>query len=171
VYVPSERSAIRLQDILDNIRLIQSYLVGMDRAAFDSDSRTRDAVERCLERVSEAASKLGEAADELAPGPPWKAVRAKRHFNGSAIRWSSSLGAEKRCQAAQRSGGQGRDFCLSLRDLPGLSPAWRGHLVAATGVDLTGSDTGQPRKPGWLQSASAKPLPDGFGWLVAEAPA
>lgn len=48
----------------------------MDRAAFDADRRTRDAVERCLERLSEAATKLGEAADELAPGPPWKAVRA-----------------------------------------------------------------------------------------------
>jgi len=74
--VPSERPAIRLQDILDNVRLIQSYLLGMDRAAFDADRRTRDAVERCLERLSEAATKLGEAADELAPGPPWKAVRA-----------------------------------------------------------------------------------------------
>ena len=74
--MPSERPAIRLQDILENIQLIQSYLLGMDRAAFDADRRTRDAVERCLERVSEAATKLGEAADELAPGPPWKAVRA-----------------------------------------------------------------------------------------------
>ena len=74
--MPSEQPAIRLQDILENVRLIQSYLVGMDRAAFDADRRTRDAVERCLERVSEAATKLGEAADELALGPPWKAVRA-----------------------------------------------------------------------------------------------
>jgi hypothetical protein len=31
----------------------------MDRAAFDVDSRTRDAVKRCLERLSEAAVKLG----------------------------------------------------------------------------------------------------------------
>ena len=70
--MPSERPAVRLQDILDNVRLIQSYLLGMDRAAFDADRRTRDAVERCLERLSEAATKLGEAADELAPGSPWK---------------------------------------------------------------------------------------------------
>ena len=62
--------------MLENVRLIQSYLLGMDRAAFDADRRTRDAVERCLERVSEAAAKLGDSADELAPGPPWKAVRA-----------------------------------------------------------------------------------------------
>ena len=74
--MPSERPAIRLQDILENVQLIQSYVLGMDRTAFDADRRTRDAVERCLERVSEAATKLGEAADELAPGPPWKAVRA-----------------------------------------------------------------------------------------------
>ncbi|MGI4799002.1 MAG: HepT-like ribonuclease domain-containing protein [Janthinobacterium lividum] len=50
-------------------------MLGMDRAAFDADRRTRDAVERCLERVSEAATKLGDEADRLAPGPPWQAVR------------------------------------------------------------------------------------------------
>lgn len=74
--MPSSRPAVRFLDILDNIRLIQTYLQGMDRAAFDADSRTRDAIERCLERLSEATAKLGEQADELAPGPPWHAVRA-----------------------------------------------------------------------------------------------
>ena len=48
----------------------------MDRAGFDADRRTRDAVERCLERLSEAAAKLGAQAEELAPGPPWQAVRS-----------------------------------------------------------------------------------------------
>jgi uncharacterized protein with HEPN domain len=74
--VPSSRPTTRFLDILDNIRLIQRYLEGMDRPAFDADSRTRDAVERCLERLSEAATKLGSQAEELAPGPPWPAVRA-----------------------------------------------------------------------------------------------
>ncbi len=74
--MPSSRPATRFLDILENIRLIQSYLRGMDRAAFEADSRTRDAVERCLERLSEAATKLGSQADELAPGLPWPAVRA-----------------------------------------------------------------------------------------------
>ena len=74
--MPSSRPATRFLDILDNIRLIQGYLQGMDRAAFEADSRTRDAVERCLERLSEAATKLGSQADELAPGLPWPAVRA-----------------------------------------------------------------------------------------------
>ncbi len=74
--MPSSRPATRFVDILENIRLIQGYLQGMDRAAFEADSRTRDAVERCLERLSEAATKLGPQADELAPGLPWPAVRA-----------------------------------------------------------------------------------------------
>jgi uncharacterized protein with HEPN domain len=74
--VPSSRPATRFPDILDNIRLIQRYLEGMDRPAFEADSRTRDAGVRCLERLSEAATKLGSQAEELAPGPPWPAVRA-----------------------------------------------------------------------------------------------
>jgi len=74
--VPSSRAAVRFQDILDNVRLIQSYLTGMDRAAFDADQRTRDAIERCLQRISEAAIKLGPEAEQLAPGPPWQAVRS-----------------------------------------------------------------------------------------------
>ena len=74
--MPSSRPATRFLDILDHIRLIQSYLQGMDRAAFAADSRTRDAVERCLERLSEAATKLGTQADDLAPGLPWPAIRA-----------------------------------------------------------------------------------------------
>ena len=74
--MPSSRPDIRFLDILDNIRLIQSYVEGMDRVAFAADSRTRDAVERCLERLSEAATKLGQQAEQLAPGMPWRAVRA-----------------------------------------------------------------------------------------------
>jgi uncharacterized protein with HEPN domain len=74
--VPSSRPAVRLLDILDNVRQVQSYTQGMDRVAFEADRRTRDAVERCLERISEAASKLGPQAEQLAPGQPWSAVRA-----------------------------------------------------------------------------------------------
>jgi len=74
--VPSRRPGVRFQDILENVQLIRDYLTGMDRAAFENDRRTRDAVERCLERISEAAAKLGAEAERLAPGPPWQAVRS-----------------------------------------------------------------------------------------------
>jgi hypothetical protein len=40
----------------------------MDGTAFEKDQKTYDAVERCLERISEAAAKLGDLAASLVPG-------------------------------------------------------------------------------------------------------
>ncbi len=39
------------------------------------DAKTCDAVERCLERISEAATKLDTAAEQLAPSIPWPQIR------------------------------------------------------------------------------------------------
>jgi hypothetical protein len=88
--VPSSRPVTRFLDILDNIRLIQSYLEGMDRAAFEADSRTRDAVERCLERLSEAATKLGSQVDELAPGRQWLSADRGAGEGASGVAWGCS---------------------------------------------------------------------------------
>ncbi len=55
----TEREALRLQDIIDNADRIASYVAGMDYAAFAADARTVDAVERCLQRLTEAAIKIG----------------------------------------------------------------------------------------------------------------
>ena len=57
-----------LADIIENAERIETYLVGLDQAAFEADGRTRDAVERCLERVCEAAHRLGDHAAVLMPG-------------------------------------------------------------------------------------------------------
>ena len=35
-----------------------------------------DAVERCLLRIAEAATKLDDVATDLAPGPPWGEIRS-----------------------------------------------------------------------------------------------
>jgi uncharacterized protein with HEPN domain len=48
----------------------------MDGAAFLEDHKTYDAVERCLERISEAARKIGVLAEELCPGIAWAEIRA-----------------------------------------------------------------------------------------------
>jgi uncharacterized protein with HEPN domain len=64
-----------LLDIVENIGLIEGYTAGMDQAAFSADRRTRDAVERCLQRVSEAAVRLGDRASQLAPDLPWRKIR------------------------------------------------------------------------------------------------
>ena len=47
----------------------------MSQAAFMADNKTYDATERCLSRISEAASKLGLLAEELAPNQPWNDIR------------------------------------------------------------------------------------------------
>jgi uncharacterized protein with HEPN domain len=40
------------------------------------DRKTYDAVGRCLERISEAAAKLGDMALHLMPDQPWQKIRA-----------------------------------------------------------------------------------------------
>jgi uncharacterized protein with HEPN domain len=64
-----------LADIIENAEQIEQYLLGLDRAAFATSHMTRDAVERCLERVCEAAHRLGEHAATLMPGQPWADIR------------------------------------------------------------------------------------------------
>ncbi|MCK9911583.1 DUF86 domain-containing protein, partial [Microbacteriaceae bacterium K1510] len=67
-----------LQDILDNIDRIARHvleLASQDLETFEANELVADAVERCMGRISEAAIRLGEAADEIAPGPPWEDIR------------------------------------------------------------------------------------------------
>jgi uncharacterized protein with HEPN domain len=74
--LPSEKPIRRLEDIVENAKAILRYTGGMDLVMFREDRKTADAVERCLERISEAASKLGDEAFTLVPGQPWGQIRA-----------------------------------------------------------------------------------------------
>ena len=67
--------AASLADILENLERIEGYVTGLDREAFGGDTLRRDAVERCLERICEAAFRLGGKAAELAPSQPWGDIR------------------------------------------------------------------------------------------------
>jgi uncharacterized protein with HEPN domain len=73
--LPSDKPASRLQDIIDNGEAVFRYTAGMDSRTFEEDRKTYDAVERCLERISEAVAKLGDLAPILMPGQPWQKVR------------------------------------------------------------------------------------------------
>lgn len=64
-----------LADIIENAELIEGYLTGIDQQMFQHDGRTRDALERCLERICEAAYRLGSRAAELMPDQPWTDIR------------------------------------------------------------------------------------------------
>jgi uncharacterized protein with HEPN domain len=94
--LPSEHDpADSVADIIENADRIESYLAGLDRQAFEGDGRTRDAVERCLERICEAAHRLNERAVELMPGQPWADIRGMgnrlRHAMIVSISTSSGI--------------------------------------------------------------------------------
>ena len=55
----SDREALRLQDIVENIDRIDSHVEGLDRDRFLTDAKTVDAVERCLQRITETVIKIG----------------------------------------------------------------------------------------------------------------
>ena len=65
----------RLREVADNCERIQRYVGEMDFAAYAADQKTKDAVERCLQRISEAAIKLGHSLDSLYPDANWKGAR------------------------------------------------------------------------------------------------
>lgn len=53
--------------MLENITRIRAHVGGADADAFLASPLVQDAVERCLERIAEAARKLGDAYDSEFP--------------------------------------------------------------------------------------------------------
>ena len=64
-----------LTDIIENAERIEGYIAGMDQGDFERNGLVRDGVERCLERVCEAIYRLGDQAETLMPGQPWRQIR------------------------------------------------------------------------------------------------
>ena len=73
--MPFSGPELPLRDILDSIDQIEQFTVGMDLESFRLDPRTVAAVERHLEKISEAARRLGNDAETVCPGPPWREIR------------------------------------------------------------------------------------------------
>lgn len=73
--MPSNDPVQRLEDIRANVARIRAHVEGMDEAAFLRDAKTQDAVERCIERIAEAARKLGETFDRDYPNLDLPALR------------------------------------------------------------------------------------------------
>ena len=79
----TEREAQRLHDIVENIERIEGYVAGLDFALFAATMMTVDAVERCLQRITEAVIKVGpERMASISPQTPVDAVRGL----GNALR-------------------------------------------------------------------------------------
>lgn len=65
--LPTKRPARRIHDILANISSIEDYTDGLTEEVFSNNRMVVDAVERCLERIAEAARKLGDEYDSAVP--------------------------------------------------------------------------------------------------------
>ena len=110
--MPSDKPARRFRDIVENAEAAERYVEGLDARTFAADAKTRDAVERCLERIAEAAVKLGDLAAGFAPDQPWPRIRA--------------LGNRLRHEYDRVEAGQ--IWTIVVRDLPSLRAACEGAL-------------------------------------------
>ena len=73
--MPFSEPALWLRDISEAIDAIKRFTQAMDAEAFRNDPRTVAAVERKLLVISEAAIRLGDQAEVLCPGLPWRNIR------------------------------------------------------------------------------------------------
>jgi uncharacterized protein with HEPN domain len=74
--LPSDKPWQRLEDIIENAERIGLYAEGMTFEAFCTDLKTQDAIERCLQRITEAGLKLGDKDWNTWIGhPPFHALR------------------------------------------------------------------------------------------------
>ncbi len=66
---------MHLQDILESIQHIHNFLSGITFEAYQEDRKTKSAVEREFQIITEAALRLGNEAEAICPGPDWKGLR------------------------------------------------------------------------------------------------
>lgn len=68
-----------LADMLRAAFWIRRFLSGFDRAAFEADERTREAVVRKLEIIGEAANRVSPDTQAAIPRLPWREIIGMRH--------------------------------------------------------------------------------------------
>ncbi|MGA2957538.1 MAG: DUF86 domain-containing protein [Thermodesulfobacteriota bacterium] len=69
-----------LDDIIEAIQQIRSYVQGYNEKTFASDRKTQDAVIRNLEIIGEAARNLPEEIKKAAPEIDWRKITGLRNI-------------------------------------------------------------------------------------------
>lgn len=72
--MPRATPAHRLRHILEEVEAVAAYVSGRDEADLRRDRMLRDAVERCLERISEASRNLPPEMKSRFPDIPWRDI-------------------------------------------------------------------------------------------------
>lgn len=70
--MPFRDATLHLSDVLAAIELIDLFVGEMSFEDYALDLKTKSAVERQLQIITEAAYRLGEDGDRACPGPDWK---------------------------------------------------------------------------------------------------
>ena len=73
--MPFRDAEQHLRDILESINSIETFLGDMDFDVYRGDLKTKSAVERQMQIITEAAVRLGKDGDRLCPGVDWKGFR------------------------------------------------------------------------------------------------
>lgn len=74
--MPGKTALVPLADMRAAIRRIEKYTKEMDAKSFRRDELVHDAVERCLEIISEASRRLPADLKSAHPEIPWRRVAA-----------------------------------------------------------------------------------------------
>ncbi len=74
------KDAARLWDMLDAARAIVEFTVGQHFERYLADRKTRNAVERNLEIIGEAARHVSDNARNMFPDIPWTSVIGLRNI-------------------------------------------------------------------------------------------
>lgn len=74
------RDAASLADMLGFAREAATFCAGRTRADFDTDPVFFRAIERCLELIGEAASRVSSVGRQTHPGIPWQMIVGMRNI-------------------------------------------------------------------------------------------
>jgi uncharacterized protein with HEPN domain len=77
--MPKRDAELLVEDRLDALRKIDSYISGMDYPAFLQDPKTVDAVVRNLEVLGEAARQIPDQFAAGHPDVPWRQITGLRN--------------------------------------------------------------------------------------------
>ena len=76
---PEQRDAGYLWDMLDAARTVEQLSYNQDFTQYSNDRRTQLAVERSLEIIGEAASKVSTSFRNAHPQIPWRQIIGQRN--------------------------------------------------------------------------------------------